>query len=60
MDTMRVVWDGKFGGQPVIINADDFNPAIHRAVDADAPAADPTPDPAPVKKATRRKKGGAE
>lgn len=30
METIKVFWKDKFDGKAVTINADDFDPAIHR------------------------------
>lgn len=36
METIKVFWKGKFGGELVSINALEFNPYIHRR-EADGP-----------------------
>lgn len=67
MQTIQVIWKGKFGGKPVTINAADFDPAIHlipggavSTETVEAPVVEPEPvaeepaEPAkPVRKAKR-------
>jgi hypothetical protein len=36
METIRVFWKGKFNGRAAKINAQDFDPAVHR-LEADGP-----------------------
>lgn len=51
-DTLCVTWSGKFNGQPVTINAADFNPAIHTRVDEET--APSVPDAPPQRRRRER------
>lgn len=47
IETISVIWAGKFDGQPVTINESDFDPKLHkRADEAETDSGDPDTIPA--------------